>query len=122
MSGSMSGVWKQGHGRTSEAPPDERGGNGYVRPATTAPHLDSTYLVCSVMSAIGPLTPQLLPNWCGAANRRDVPVADRDGVPSLNLSPNTLRVTERTRKEFLAIARGGPLVIAKVGTADSGLA
>ena len=47
MSGSMSGVWKQGHGRTSEAPPDERGGNGYVRPATTAPHLDSTNRVDS---------------------------------------------------------------------------
>jgi hypothetical protein len=42
MSGSMSGVWRRGHGRTSKAPPDERGGNGYVRPTATAPHLDST--------------------------------------------------------------------------------
>src|SRR5271165_393175 len=42
MSGSMSGVWRRGHGRASKAPPDERGGNRYVRPTATAPHLDST--------------------------------------------------------------------------------
>src|SRR6516165_574638 len=38
----MSGMWKRSHGRTSEAPPDERGGYRYVRPTATAPHLDST--------------------------------------------------------------------------------
>src|ERR1039458_3167573 len=35
-------MWKRSHGRTSKAPPNERGGNRYVLPNATAPHLDST--------------------------------------------------------------------------------
>jgi hypothetical protein len=35
-------MWKRSHGRATKAPPNERGGNSYVQPTATAPHLDST--------------------------------------------------------------------------------
>jgi len=41
-SGSMSGVWKRKHGRASEAPPTERGGQRLCPTYPTAPDLDST--------------------------------------------------------------------------------
>jgi hypothetical protein len=41
-SGSMRGMWKRNYGRALQAPPNERGGNSYARPNSTAPHPDST--------------------------------------------------------------------------------
>src|SRR6266567_8935247 len=43
---------------STKAPSDERGGNRYVRPTATAPHLDSTKPGCVELIALRPLHPR----------------------------------------------------------------
>jgi hypothetical protein len=40
--------------------------------------------VDSAMSAVGPLTRQLLSIWCGAAKRRKVPTTDIASIPMIS--------------------------------------
>ena len=49
------------------------------------------------MSATGPLTPQLLPIWCGAANRRNVPIGDILPIPATPAATTSTALTCQRR-------------------------
>src|ERR1700730_19342500 len=82
-------MWKRSHGRTSEAPPDERGGYRYVRPTATASHLDSTlcsrWLMTRRMGEDAPHRPLPRTHW-GASGGKRTAIHSEGGCYSMTSS------------------------------------
>jgi hypothetical protein len=97
-SSSMIGMCQRSHGRTANAPQDERGGNGYVRPTATAPRLDSNTL-------------------CEDPRRGDFRSPDLRKPDACSLPPTTLCADQAAafRPSLTATARGVTLGWGRLG-------
>jgi hypothetical protein len=104
----MSGMWKRSHGGTIEAPPNERGGNRYVLPNATAPHLDSTNRVVLAVGRPLPVYPDQRTSsdrsswsgWCQQQTHAPRQISFDD--PSTKVLPKEYATSPRRIARYLA--------------------
>ena len=101
----ISGMWKRSHGRTSEAPPDERGGYRYVRPTATASHLDSTLDRSSRRSLRVVSRPCAIASRCGPATLTSQP---QNAALSVSGTTPRFLATPLLRRPVFPVLQGHP--------------